>query len=187
MRSLILCRERLQRMLKILDRNNKGISVRALYRDFRIEWWEVEQAEKLGWVSVSVHKPARGRPSTRVLKVSETQPAKYPPFRYAIPKQITWKHRSFAEQTQNIVTAPNAFGWRRLSKAEAYMRAYPGCSNRYAAAASASRLMKRTDVRLMIRWLQCELSRQVQPPMPFTVEELIEQLEPLGVVKIIRR
>jgi hypothetical protein len=110
-------------------RKNRGSILRRL-RSFRIEWWEVEQAEKLGWVSLSVHKPARGRPSTRVRKVNNSQHAKHPPFRYAIPMWIKWKHRNFAEWTQSIVAAPNSFGFRRLSKTDAYMRAYPQCRNR---------------------------------------------------------
>ena len=187
MRTMNLCRERLNRLLRLLEGKNDGISIRDLYRNFRIEWWEVEQAEKLGWVSISVHKPPRGRPSRRVQKVSENQHAKYPPFRYAVPKWISWKHRLFAEWTQSIVTAPNLFGFRMLSKAEAYMRAFPNCRNRNAAAASASRLMKRTDVKLMIFWLRCESIRQVERPMPFTIPELIEQLEPLGVIRVVRR
>lgn len=182
-----LCRERLDRLLRALGKNPDGISMRALYRDCRIEWWEVEQAEELGWVCISIYKPPRGRPSTRVRRISIFPHAKFPPIRRAMPKRISWKHRVFAEWTQFIVSAPNYFGFRMLSKAEAYMRAYPGCKNRKAAAASASRLMKRTDVKLVIRWLQCENNRQVEQPMPFTVPKLIEQLEPLGVIRVVRR
>lgn len=183
MRTNILCRERLNRLIGILDRGNEATSIRDLYRTFGIEGWEVEQAEKLGWVRIYVRKTPLGRPSTRVEKVSKCHHAKLPPFRYAIPNWIKLNHRSFAEWTQCVVTARSQFGFRMLSNAEAYMRAYPKCRNRYAAAASASRLMKRTDVKLMIRWLQCESNGQVELPMPYTIPELIQQLQPLEVLR----
>lgn len=73
------------------------------------------------------------------------------------------------------------------SKAQAYMMTYPGCRNRKSAATAASRLMKRTDVKLMRRWLFCEINHEVTGPMPMTVRELIDQLEPLGVLRFVRR
>lgn len=182
-----LCRERLNRLLRILEDGHDGISVRDLQRTYRFEWWELEQAEELGWVSTSVRKPQIGRPSTQLWRVSNCQHAKLPLRRNETPKRIKWKHRLFAEWTQVAVTAATPLGFRMLTKVEAYLHAYPGCRSRNAAAVSASRLMRRNDVRLMIRWLRCEADRLVERPMPFTDWELIEQLEPLGVLRFVNR
>lgn len=182
-----LCRERLNRLLRILEGGHDGISVRDLQRTYRFEWWELEQAEKLGWVCTSVRMPRTGRPSTQLWRISNCQHAKLPPLRNDMPRWIKWKHRCFAEWTQVVVPASSAWGFRVITKVEAYMRVYPGCRSRNAAAVSASRLMRRTDVRLMIRWLRCQTNGEVSGVMPFTEWELIDQLEPLGVIRFVLR
>lgn len=76
---LLLCREHLNRILSLLDRHEGGISMRDFWRTHRIEWWELEQAEKLGWISISRRKPPRGRPSRLVEKINNPHTAKLPP------------------------------------------------------------------------------------------------------------
>ena len=187
MSAFLLCRERLNRLLRILEDGHDGISVRDLQRTYRFEWWELEQAEELGWVRTSVRMPRTGRPSTQLWRISNCQHAKLPPLRNDTPRWIKWKHRCFAEWTQAVVPASSAGGFRMITKVEAYMRVYPGCRSRNAAAVSASRLMRRTDVRLMIRWLRCQSNGEVRGVMPFTERELIDQLEPLGVIRFVLR
>lgn len=57
MRALLLCRERLTRLLSVLEREGGSCSLRRLWRNFSIWGWEVEQAEE------AEHKPHVGRPS----------------------------------------------------------------------------------------------------------------------------
>lgn len=57
MRPLILCRERLNRLLEILDRNGGSASVRDLSRSCRVYAWEIEQAAEFGWVWLQLPLP----------------------------------------------------------------------------------------------------------------------------------
>ena len=181
----ILCLERLRRLLRVLDQHGGSARIRDLQRNHGIWSWEVTQAEELGWVRIFTKKPPVGRPSDFAEKINNYPSAKYPPARYSIGRWISWRHRHFATYSVNPVDAANSWGFRMPSNAEAYMMAYPSCRNKVSAAVGACRLMKRTDVRLMRRWLFCEMANQVTGNMPLTLTELIEQLEPLGY--IIRR
>lgn len=183
MRPLILCRERLNRLLHVLDRMGGIAPIRDLGRSHGIWWWEVEQAEKLGWVRVSTNKPATGRPSDVAEILNNCPSAKYPHFRSQIPRDIKFSHRCFAINSVNCVGASSPCGLRMATKTEAYMMAYPACRSRAAASVGASRLMKRMDVRLMRRWLFCEINGEICGNMPWSVTELVEQLEPLGYIK----
>ena len=111
MRQLLLCRERLTRLLTVLDREGGSCSVRDLYRSYGIREWEVEQAEQTGWVRISEHKRTVGRPSRVAAKLSETQSAKLPPWRYAIPKELSIRHHNFVFQMTCVGPRRNAFGF----------------------------------------------------------------------------
>ncbi len=177
MRSHILCHERLNRIQSLLDRYGNPITVRDFSRRFAIFNWELEQAENLGWIKIIERKPHVGRPSVVVEKLSETQSAKLPPFRYAIPKEISIRHWRFA------LESVSCSGFKLTLRVQAYLRAFPNARSRAGASASASRLMKRTDVKLMRRWLFCQINHEVTGDMPRTVSGLIEQLAPLGYIR----
>ena len=183
MSTLVLCRERLNRLLHVLDCTGGTAPIRDLQRSHKIWWWEVEQAAELGWVRTFTSKPRVGRPSIIAEKVSNSSVAKLPLYRRQLDRKIKWSHRLFA--TYSVMPQPvsNAFGFRMTSKTRAYMMAYPSCGSRAAAAVGASRLMKRQDIRLMRRWLFCEVGGEVSGIMPFTQDELILQLEPLGYIR----
>ena len=63
MKSLTLCRERLNRLLHVLARQGGSETLRQLERRFGVWRWEVKQAAALGWVKIETHKPRTGRPS----------------------------------------------------------------------------------------------------------------------------
>jgi hypothetical protein len=52
MRPLILCRERLDRILSILDRRGGELPVREFLRTFSVYEFEVTQAADLGWIAI---------------------------------------------------------------------------------------------------------------------------------------
>lgn len=72
MRPAILCRERLNRILTVLDRNDGVLSVRDFMRSYGVYSWELEQAATLGWVMIETLKPPVGRPSRIIRRLSET-------------------------------------------------------------------------------------------------------------------
>jgi len=187
MRPLILCYERLQRILRVLNQLGGNARIRDLERSHGIWSWEVEQAAELGWVRTFTKKPPVGRPS-EIAEILNIYPsAKYPPIRRAITCDIRWRHRHFAINSVNPVGATNSWGFGMPKKYEAYMMTYPACKSKPSAAVGACRLMKRMDVRLMRRWLFCELGSEVSGDMPWTQAELIEQLEPLGYIQRVHR
>jgi hypothetical protein len=152
MRPLILCRERLTRLLSVLDREGGECSVRRLCRNFAIYNWEVEQAEEAGWVSITERKPPVGRPSCVARKVSENQSAKLPPWRYMIPKGMSIRHWRFALESTSVEHGRGYFGFRRSSATRAYLIAFPNAKSRKGAAASASRLRKHPMIAAARRW-----------------------------------
>ena len=102
LRPLKLCRERLGRILHILDKHNGLLPVWEFSRTFSVWEWEVQQAAELGWVRIETRKPRTGRPSrvvTRALDVSKIHTAKLPPFRNALPKTISIRHWWFAHRS----------------------------------------------------------------------------------------
>ena len=89
MRSFILCRERLDRIQLILERNTGSLAVREFARTFSVWKWEIEQAAELGFIKIETHKPRTGRPSRIVLQVSRTRAAKLPLIRPKTPPAAT--------------------------------------------------------------------------------------------------
>jgi len=117
MRPLILCLERLERLLKILDRLEGEARIRDLERTYGIYHWEVEQAEELGWARIETRKPPTGRPSRVVVKVNKTPSAKLPPSRSSLGPYISFRHWRFAFNYCMGELGPGIFSsLRRLSK-----------------------------------------------------------------------
>jgi hypothetical protein len=96
MRSSILCRERLDRIQRILERNAGALTVREFARTFSVWEWKIEQAAALGWLKIATRKPRTGRPSRIATIVSEPKAAKLPPYRWQIEKPISIRHWNFA-------------------------------------------------------------------------------------------
>ncbi len=180
MRPALLCRERLNRILAVLDREDGACSVRDLSRTYGIEKWEVEQAADAGWVSICQHKPRVGRSSFVAGKLSKTPSAKLPPMRYAIPHEMSIRHDRFAWESVSVVAKRNAFGFGLQSATNAYLRAFPACKSRAAAAVNASRLMKRPMIRAARLWYRKIDERSLLEPMPSTPEAIYRRLREMG-------
>lgn len=179
MRPLLLCRERLTRLLTVLDREDGECSLRDLYRSYSVRDWEVEQAEEAGWVSIFERKPAVGRPSRVAVKLSETQSAKLPPKRFQIPKELSHRHWRFALELASIGPARNEFGFSLSSATRAYLIAFPQARSRAGAAASASRLRKKPIIQAARRWFMANDLHSYDEEMPATAAAIHGRLADL--------
>lgn len=179
MRPLILCRERLTRLLSVLDREGGECSMRRLYRNFAIHDWEIEQAEEAGWVRNFTRKPRTGRPSAMAEKVSETQAAKLPPWRCQIPKDLSIRHWRFALELASIEYGRGHFGFTLSSAIRAYLIAFPNAKSRAGAAASASRLRKKPMIQAARRWFLATDLHSHNEEMPKTPQAIYRRLAEL--------
>lgn len=179
MRPLTLCRERLNRLLSVLDREGGSCTVRHLMRIYSIFEWEVLQAEEAGWVRISQRKPAVGRPSLLVEKLSGNPAAKLPPWRFLIPKELSVRHCRFALELTMPVSSGGRFGFSLSSATRAYLVAFPNAKSRAGAAASASRLRKKPMIEAARRWFQSWNSMDDDEEMPSTPREIYARLAEL--------
>lgn len=180
MRPSILCRERLNRILTVLDREDGECSMRRLARNFSVWEWEVEQAEDLGWLAISERKPRVGRPSRIATKLSECPSAKLPLWRYAIPKEMSIRHYNFALQLASVGPRRNAFGFGLQTAVDAYyMRSFPCSRSGAGVAASASRLMKRPMIQAARRWFLATDLHDYSEEMPATPAAIYPRLAEL--------
>lgn len=176
MRPLTLCRERLNRIHAILSRYPLGLSVREFARTFSVWAWELEQADELGFVQIVTRKPRTGRPARIVEKVSNTPPAKLPPWRVEIAPRIRYRQESFAFWSVYLDN-----GFKPPVRANAYQRAFATARSYAGAAASASRLMRCRDVQAARAWHYARLSHEVpDEPMPPTRQGIKTRLIECG-------
>lgn len=179
----ILCRERLNRIQRIIERNAGALTVREFTRTYSVGEWEVEQAAALGWIKIETHKPRTGRPSRIAKTVSETTVAKLPPLRCQIEKPISIRHWNFA--LHSVCTAIKG-GTRRFfylpPYTNAYLRAFPAAKKRRAATASMSRLLHHPDVKATRTWFYAQVNREItrEEPMPTTASGIWQRLLELG-------
>ena len=182
MRPLTLCRERLARIQRILSRSAGSLPVREFARSFSVWEWEIEQAAALGWLKIEMHKPRTGRPSRIAKIVSESQTAKLPPYRCQIDQPISFRHQLFAMHS----TCAVKHGSRKLvylpAITDAYQSVFKRATNRRAATASASRLMRRNDVRAARAWYYAQFDGDAPrgESMPDTVNGIVQRLRELG-------
>lgn len=177
-----LCRERLNRILRILDRHAGALPVREFFRSYSVWEWEVEQAAELGWIEIKTMKPRTGRPSRVVSKVSETQPRNYPPWRAQIEKPISFRHQDFALYSA-CLAIKNGGGWfGMLPYVGAYQKAFPAARSRAGAAASMSRLLRHPDVRAARQWFYAKGGREIPraEPMPDTASGIWQRFREAG-------
>lgn len=180
--SLQLTRQRLESLQRILHRNPQGITLRNLHRCHWVFRNEVEEAAKLGFVTLTKRKPHAGRPSLIVtLSVNKPDTTKLPPTRWQIGPPIRHRHWLFAINSDSIVSSRGPFGWDVSSKVAAYRKVYRNAS--YASArAGASRLIKHPDVRACLRWLYAQVNRIVpigenMPSTAFAIHARLDKLE----------
>jgi hypothetical protein len=171
-----LCRERLNRILTLLERNPEGLSVRTFARTFSVWRWEIDQAVELGFVALETRKPPAGRPSLIAQKVSNCHAAKLPPCRAALPPTLRNRQERFAFWS---VFMDNGFA--APVKAKAYQKAFASARSYAGAAASASRLMKSQNVRAMRAWYFARVCHEVpDEPMPQTRQGIATRLRECG-------
>jgi hypothetical protein len=177
---LILCRERLNRILSILDRNGGTLSLREFSRSFSVFRWELEQASALGLIEMAILKPPTGRPSHVARRVSQPPAAKLPPWRAQIEKPISIRHQFFA--LYSVLGAVKG-GIKRFVFVPpltwAYQKAFPKARKRRAAAASMSRLLGRYDVRVARTWYYAKMDGDIPrgEAMPLTASAIIQRLK----------
>ena len=182
MRHLTLCRERLDRIQRILSRNADALTIRAFARSYSVWEWEIEQAAALGWIKIETHKPRTGRPSRIAKIVSKPETAKLPPYRWQIEKPMRFQHKLFAMHS----TCAVKHGSRKLvylpTITEAYQNVFKRATKRRAATASASRLMRRSDVRAARAWQYARFDGDAprSEPMPETATAIWQRLRELG-------
>jgi len=189
MRHLTLCRERLDRIQRILSRNADALTIRAFARSYSVWEWEIEQAAALGWIKIETHKPRTGRPSRIAKIVSETPAAKLPPYRWQIEKPISIRHWNFAfHSTHYAIKGGSSIFWRTPPYTDAYLRAFPAARKRRAAAASMSRLLRHPHVRAARAWFYSKISQEIpkEEPMPDTASGIWQRLYELGSWRVRR-
>jgi hypothetical protein len=183
MRSSILCRERLDRIQRILSRNAGALIVREFARTYSVWEWEVEQAAALGWIKIETHKPRTGRPSRIAKIVSENTAAKLPPWRCQIEKPISIRHWRFA--MLSVCTCRkggHSLFFYLPPYTDAYLRSFPAAKKRRAAAASMSRLLHHPGVKAARKWYYAWANREIphEETMPDTASGILQRLRELG-------
>jgi hypothetical protein len=176
-----LCRERLERLLEVLERNGGKETLRQLDRIYAIRRFEVLEAERLGWVVIKSQKPRTGRPST-VVQLSKTPAAKLPPWRRCMQRPMSHRHWKFALLT----TCASLHRGGSLSglpcHIESYLKAYPAASSRNGAHASCSRLMNHPNVFAARQWLYATANGEIPRDLgkPQTPGEIWDALANYG-------
>ena len=199
-----LTRERLSILLRALDRRGGEMKARDLNRINGVNWWEIDQAEEKGFVTTEKRKPKTGRPSKwvklvnvpsnspsvmasenppNVRKVSKNHPTKLLPSRSTLERQISRREWNFAFWYVIGEFGPGTglFGFKRRAWT-AYRKAYPRCHSEAAARSSASRLLKRPEVKAAIAWQFAKLDHVtgIQRFQPWTATEVWDTLHRLG-------
>lgn len=179
------------------------MKARDLARFSGIEWWEIDQAEELGFVTTEKRKPRTGRPSKWVIingrptathpfwkpkdgtkrrNVSKSYPSKLPS-RHQIGRPISHKEWKFAFWYVMGDFGPGVglFGFKRRAWT-AYQKAYPSCRNKAAARSRSSRILKRPQVKAAIAWEFAKMDRlpNINRFFPWTAIEVWDILHRLG-------
>lgn len=182
MRPTILCRERWERINKVLGSLGGKVAIRELERSYRIHPWEVEQSAELGWLTITTHKPRVGRP-TRIVKFRDPGNASLPalpPQRCMIERITSYRHHAFAIACMGCISR----GCRIVGcppLVEAYLRVYRPRSRR-GARASVSRLLRHPHVRALRQWYFARLDPEIQldEPTPPTASGIWQRLREVG-------
>ena len=187
MRPLTLCRERLNRIHRILKRHAGALTVRECARSFSVWEWEIEQAAALGWIKIETHKPHTGRPSRIAKTVSEPVAAKLPPRRCHVEKPISIRHWKFA--LHSVCTSRKGGSstfFVMPPYTDAYLQAFPAAKKRRAATASMSRLLRHPHVIAVRAWFHVRISSKIlnDEKMPATASGIWRRLHELGIWRV---
>lgn len=178
---MILSRERLNRLRHVLARQGGTETFRQLTRRFAIFPAEIEAAEALGWVEITIQKPRTGRPS-RIVRLSESQAAKLPPSRWTMERPLSVRHWRFARLTvfESIERGGTLFPMP--CHLESYLKTFPEAKSRNGAHASCSRLMNHPNVFAARQWFYASLNNEIPRslPIPKTPAEIWDGLEEHG-------
>ena len=173
-----LSRERLHRILAVIQRQGGSETVRQLTRRFSISRHEVEEAKSLGFLDVEKRKPKTGRPSY-VATLSKNQPAKLPPPRWMLERPIKFSHQKFAMLTvyASIKGGSSHSGFPGYIKA--YQRTYPQAKSKNGAYASCSRLLRHPHVFAARQWYYARVNGEISRHwnLPRYESEIWEHLE----------
>lgn len=165
-----LTRERLARIQHLLRLQSGALSVRDFSRSFGICEWELEQASVLGWLEIEARKPRVGRPSRIARLVSGSTSAKMPPRRAEIEPPIRTRHFLFALKSIQCAKHGRRGFMPLPPMVNAYQRVFAHARKRRAAIASASRLLRHSDVCAARCWFQAQIRQEIPAgePMPRT-------------------
>ena len=182
MKPLILCRERLDRIRRVLKHRGGIATMRDLGRSHTIYDWEIEQAAELGWVTINIRKSRVGRPS-RAVEFCGLTNAKYPERRCWIEQEISFRHWCFALRsvTGAVKHGRRCAGFGFPAIVSAYINTYhPRRWN--GAYASTNRLLKRTDVRAARQWFYAQSRGEIprDETMPRTASGIRKRLRKIG-------
>jgi hypothetical protein len=182
---LRLCRERLERIQRILEQaGGEPVSLRQFTRQFNVCKWEVEQAAEMGWVEITIRKPATGRPSPLVSlrEHSETLSAKRPPPRRFVGKMISCRHFNFALESINARKRGGGYIFHMQTFTDAYFKTFPASRKRHATTSSMSRLLKHPGVKAARAWFYAQLNLEIpfHERMPWTAAEIRQRLDKAG-------
>ena len=155
-----LCRERLERLLEVLDRQGGEETVRQLFRRFAIFPSEIDEAAQLGWVRIVIRKPPTGRPA-RVVQLSKTEAAKLPPSRSQIPRRIKHRHWRFAFATVFRGAFRGGVLYKAPSFTAIYRELFPDAKSQAGAASSCSRLLRHPDVFAARQYCYAQLAGEI--------------------------
>lgn len=177
----MLPRERLHRLLSVLARQGGAETTRQLSRRFAIFPAEISEAEALGWVEIETRKPRTGRPS-RVVRLSESQPAKLPPWRCELPRRISHRHWRFALASvyKGVLRGMPKHGIPPL--VTVYRELFHDAKSKAGAAASCSRLLRHPHVFAARQYCYARLCGEIpqSEPTPSTALEAWEALKRHG-------
>jgi len=164
------------------------MKMRDLTRLNGVDWWEIDQAEELGFLTTEKRKPPTGRPSEWAIlptvgeNVSRNRPTKPLPSRDLLGRRISSREWDFAFWYALGDFGPDTgpFDFKRRGWS-AYMKAYSSCHSKAAARSSASRLLKRPEVKAAVAWQFAKLDRlpEIHRFYPWTAPEVWDTLHRL--------
>jgi hypothetical protein len=175
-----LSRERLHRILAVIQRRGGSETVRQLTRRFSIFRHEIEEAKSLGFLDVEKRKPKTGRPSY-VATLSKNMAAKLPPWRRDIERPIKADHQRFAMFSvyTSIKGGSRTTGFPGY--VEAYRKAFPSAKSLDGIYASCSRLLRHPHVFAARQWYYATSNGEIPSlAFPSLESEIWTELENFG-------
>jgi hypothetical protein len=177
----MLCLEKLYHILRLLK--DGPVGVRHLWLFHKVCEWELEEAQRLGWIRIFFRESPKG-PAARMAESSERDDAKLPPTRRLIG-EISFRHEEFARRSvfESVQGGMRFAGYCLPPLYMACLRTYPRLSRRRAVATAATaQLMRRREVRAARSWYFAIMNSEIprDEPMPRTVSGIRARLTEVG-------